>query len=142
MKKRFHAFDGRRAIPLLVLFTLTGCGPGKGDVTGKVTYQDKPIIFGSVQFIDRSGQPQVAKIGEDGSYSLQDLIAGDNRVLVHSPNPKEVVRRNKMGEPVEAPAVDPKRWFPIPEKYGDPQKSDLTFPIQSGKMNTINIDLK
>jgi hypothetical protein len=121
---------------------LAGCGRGTGDVAGKITFKSKPLVFGSVQFVGADNQLHLGAIAPDGTYSVQSITAGENRVLVHSPNPAYVVPLDKQGRPREKPAVDPKLWFPVPDKYSDPSQSDLVFTIEAGKINTFDIELK
>lgn len=151
MSQFFGSLGKRRTLACMLVFLLAGCGRNTGDVSGKVTYQGKPLVCGSVQFAGSDGQPRLSAIDKEGNYSLKNALAGENRILVFSLDPRreaEAARRNRMnnpGKPIEEPSVDPelsKRWFPIPEKYSDPQKSDLVFTIQAGKMNTYDIDLK
>jgi hypothetical protein len=139
----------RRGFALALIFGLpicffvsTGCAPGRGEVSGKVTYQGRPVVYGSVQFIGSDNEPRLAEINTDGTYAVQGVIAGENRVLVHSSNPAHAARVNKFGQQIEPPPVDPKLWFPIPEKYGLLDQSDLTFTIQANKSNLFDIDLK
>ncbi|HTU19317.1 MAG TPA: hypothetical protein VMG10_14750 [Gemmataceae bacterium] len=136
-------FDKRLTLACMLAFLLAGCGgSGKGEVAGKVTYQGKPLVFGSVQFIGSDGQPHVSAINTEGNYSLKDVLVGDNHVLVLSLDPRKVVRHDRQGKPVEEPTIDPKLWFPIPEKYSDLKQSDLTFTVEGGKKNTYDIALK
>ena len=119
-----------------------GCGPGKGDVSGKVTYKGKPLVYGSVQFVGRDGQPKLAEIAKDGTYRAPGVTAGENQIAVNSGNPAQSVMLDKSGRPKEPPPVDPKLWFPIPDKYGDTRKSGLTFTVEKNVANTHDIDLQ
>jgi hypothetical protein len=142
MSRHLRRFGKYRAVTCLLVVLVAGCGPRTGAVAGRVTYQGKPVIFGSVQFTGSDNQPRLAAIDPEGRFSLEAVLAGENRVLVHSPDPRRAVRRDKRDQPLEAPPVDPKLWFPVPEKYSNPQKSDLAFTIQPGTSNTFDIDLK
>jgi hypothetical protein len=142
MGRFFRSIGKRRFLPCLLVILPAGCGPAKGDVAGKVTYQGKPLVLGSIQFTGSDNQPRQSWIDQDGTYLCKDVLAGENHILVVSIDPRMMVRRDKKMKPIEEPKVDPKLWFPIPSKYSDPQKSDLTFTVEGGKTNTYDIDLK
>src|SRR6266576_391459 len=68
----------RRLVTLLIAAFTLGCGPsnplGTSPVSGKVTYNGKPIEGATVSFIpDGDGRPATAITGPDGSYSLTTL---------------------------------------------------------------------
>lgn len=129
------------AVALLALVAL-GCG-GRGDVSGKVTYQGKPLVSGTVQFEASDKSFKQVTIKEDGSYSLQGLSVGEAHVAVNSPNPnggdfQPLVRE---GQPPPPPRPVVHGWFPIPPDYQDLSKPKLSYPIKSGP-NVIDIELK
>jgi hypothetical protein len=130
------------AIAATALIGLVGCGPGRGNVAGKVSYKGRAVVFGSVQFVGSDNTPTLARIEKDGSYHLDGAAAGEQVVLVNSPDPASSVPLDKAGKPREAPPIDPALWFPIPDKYANPQKSDLKFTIKPNTLNSYNIDLK
>src|SRR5262249_49180166 len=114
----------------LVLLTLgaAGCGRAKGDLSGKVSYQGKPLALGSVLLIGTNAKPRTAWIEEDGSYRFDDVPVGEAKLAVYSPDPAK--QRKKLGpkgkqiareEPVAQgfPAVDRTKWFAIPDEYSD-----------------------
>jgi len=140
------------AVGLLAL-AVGGCGgPATGDVSGRVSYKGKPLAFGSVVFFVEQRPPVVAVIGLDGRYAARGVLAGPVRVTVHSVNPVAEVadvraRLAAKGEDpntVEGPAFSPadlKKWFPIPDRYSDPDKADLGYTVSAGP-NEIDIELK
>jgi hypothetical protein len=131
----------------------TGCGGnGQGTVSGKVTYQNKPINYGSVVLVGGDGIPQTASITPGGLYSFPDLPCGEVKVAVHSPDPaglQKLIQDEKIKvlkgvtPPPDRnlPEIDRAKWFPISADFGDFSKSGLKTTIQSGP-NTFNIDLK
>jgi hypothetical protein len=129
------------ALALLPLAAL-GCA-GKGDVSGKVSYNGKPLVFGTVQFEGSDGMLRQANIERDGSYSVRGVATGQAKVAVSSLNPKssDFVPMQREGAPPPPPRPEVKGWFPIPEKYDTPHKSGLTYPIKRGE-NKIDIELK
>ena len=138
----------RRATPLLLLLgALTGCGQGRGDLAGNVTYNGKPVVRGSVS-VAPAGQPPKTVPIEDGRYAVADVPAGAVKIAVHSPNPDEsvVISRDPpaakpKGKAKAAKGPDPGGWFPIPEKYGHFDRSELRFQVAPGQ-NKFDLELK
>ena|SRR5437588_766530 len=123
-----------------LVLTLIGCGPGRGDITGKVSYQGKPLRSGTVSVLGSDGVPKSGLINQDGTYTIHDAPAGSIKALVTSADPGESQPAVRIqGTP--QPKVDRSGWFAIPEKYGDFEKSGLTFELKSGP-NTWDIDMK
>jgi hypothetical protein len=132
-----------------------GCGK-RGEVSGTVTYNEKPLSFGSVTVMGDDGLTQVTPIGKDGSYRFESVVAGPAKFVVVCMDPKGAeIRRKALGrEP--APGADGKghaRLRPappseepseskgtlIPFRYSDFSKTDLQFTVESG---TNKFDLK
>lgn len=119
----------------LVAGLIAGCGPAApvrklADVSGKVSYQGKPLTMGSVLFQPKSGPLAEGLIQSDGTYKLKGEI-GPNTVTIVSRDP-------------EAPGADPGKRTPtkshIPEVYASPQ-GGLNFDVKAGS-NTADFDLK
>lgn len=144
-------------LPALTLFVtalaVAGCGKSKATVSGKVTYQNKPVKGGNISFVSSKGAVS-GEINEDGTYTVDGVPTGEARISVdtESINPQIVGggQQNTAPKGVTVPSdyqagggtkVDPKRYVKIPEKYADPDTSDLTFKVGSGS-NTYDIDLK
>ena len=129
-------------LPVLLLGFVAGCGPGRGDVTGKVTYKDKPIVFGTVQFETKEGIKQ-GNINADGTYSVPGVVAGEIKAAVNSPNPSSSDRSPLVREGQEPPPKLPevKGWFPIPQEYQNLSAPQLTYTVKTGQ-NKIDIELK
>lgn len=128
-----------RVAALFLVFVCVGC-EGRGNVSGKVTYNNKVLQFGQVMFEGKDGGTRQGSIGKDGSYAVQDLAVGDAKVAVNSPNPKSiiiVVKGDKKAEPY--PPVP--GWFAIPPKYETMENSGLSYTIKKGE-NTFDINLK
>jgi len=137
---------------VLAVLVMTGCGKGQGLVTGTVTYQDRPLVVGSVVILASDGIPRNAHISPEGSYTLPDVPCGDARLAVHSPDPvqmAEVLEAEKikikkgLSQSLERklPDIDRAKWFPIPPGYGDFEKSGLEFSVQEGS-NSFDLRLK
>jgi hypothetical protein len=139
-------------------------------VTGKVTYQGKPLKGGSVSFVSTEGRQSFASgIDEDGTYLVPNLRGGSYKVCVETSSLKPakehsiytkmapiVPKGAKTGPPADAQVPegytpsDPaamaamtakKRYIPIPEHYADPELTDITYTFNGGA-ETFNIDLK
>jgi hypothetical protein len=136
-----HLWRWTVATALLSLAAL-GCS-GRGDVSGKVTYQGKTVVFGTVQFEGSDGMMRQANIASDGSYAVSGVATGEAKVAVSSQNPKssDFVPMQREGGKPPPPRPDVPGWFPIPEKYDTTFKSGLSYPIKRGE-NKIGIDLK
>src|SRR5262249_61627990 len=110
----------------------TGCG-GYGDVSGKVTYKGKPLVWGTVQFEGSDKMVKQGNINSDGTYSISGVATGEAKAAVSSINPKS--SDFQLGRPERAPRPHPrpegKGRFPVPEKYDTGFKSGLTFTIKA-----------
>jgi hypothetical protein len=156
MSLRIRSSRSIVASSLLVgIFLIAGCGGGTASVSGKVSYNGKPLVTGSVVVTDGT-RIAYGTIGNDGSYRIVDAPAGAVKVSVGSPNPASPQVQStadpktgggrdmgtKKGVPAPKPATPPVTgWFPIPEKYADPDQSGLGTTLKSGE-NTYNIELK
>jgi len=99
----------------------------KGDVSGKVTLDGKPLAAGQVTFHHKDFKfaqvfPAAVK---DGAYSVAGLPP-DTYVIVVGP---------PQAPPPGAPKID------IPAKYLDRKSSGLTVDVKAGA-NTFNLELK
>jgi hypothetical protein len=139
---RYFGSAGRPVVAAALVALVVGCG-GRGDVSGKVTYQGKPLVWGTVQFEGSDGILKQANIKSDGSYSVPSVASGEAKVAVSSINPtsSDFQPRVVEGRPAPPPRPQVKGWFPIPEKFAAPHTSGLKYTIKSGA-NSIDIDLK
>jgi len=152
-------------VGLLVLVTLSaavGCGGGgTGKITGKVTYNGNPLKGGEVWYINEAKQQtQSGQIGEDGSYTVDRVPAGECKVVVKT---KQLLQQASAGggsggkgpppgKGKEAPKIsneagyekpsgeDAKRKFvAIPTRYEDAATTPLTYTVRRGSQEN---DLK
>lgn len=139
----------KTSVPFVAL-VLAGCG-NSTDVSGKVTYQGKPVVYGTVVILGSDGIPKSGAIQPDGSFRVSGVKLGSAKVAVSSPQPPGSTPPKKARErgddddkpPPEVTPASPeviKNWFPIPNKYGEPTKSELTVEVKSG--TPLDIDLK
>jgi hypothetical protein len=136
------------AVPAFALL-LSGCGGGVGDVSGKITYKGKPVVYGSVSFVGADGIPRGARINPDGTYTVKDVGVGEAKITVVSDLPAQdtggrekaeraKAERAKAGReeaPADLPAGAPKRGggderADTPEVV-DPAIVKQWFPIPS-----------
>lgn len=91
----FYCFMGSARLKTLaalglasIMLAVAGCGnaaPIEFQVTGAVTFQDKPVTEGTVTFEDNNtGFAQVFEIGPDGTYSA-NVPAGDYSLSIQPP---------------------------------------------------------
>jgi hypothetical protein len=151
MEKR--AMNWMRMIPVLLCAGLFGCGgsDGVGQVEGKVSYQGKPILSGTVTFtsIDPKKPAGGGGINPDGTYFADGVPTGECKVTVTSPGApagsggRGAGGRSRTAEkPAAAAAAGPAGWFAIPDTLSDPTKSTIKKTIKSGKNTGIDIDFQ
>jgi hypothetical protein len=142
------------ALWLLPLSFALGCG-GTGEVTGKVTFANKPVTSGSVLILASDKLTYTSQLDENGAYKITNVPPGDAKVVVSSPNPaitaagqgksphKDPLNRFKTGPlPKNGPAVaPPTTWFRIPAHYAEFETSGLRLTVLSGD-NTFDIPLE
>ena len=62
-----------------------GCSRPVGSVTGKVTFQGKPLKGGNVAFVSSEGRQSFASgIKEDGTYEVPNIQGGSYKVTVET----------------------------------------------------------
>jgi hypothetical protein len=148
---------------LLAALLASGCGGKKGDVSGTVTYQGKPLPSGTITFLDARNEAVGSSPITDGKYTIYQVPVGPVKVLVTTPPPlppnlrppppnpareamREAMIKKKTGGKSSAPPPAPSDDRPpppvrIPDKYGLADQSDLTYTVQPGKQEHA-IDLK
>ena len=153
----------QRLIPLALLtLLLGGCGgverPPMGQVSGKVTYQGKPLEVGEVVFnpvsgeTETTGQPASGALGSGGYYRLSTFDDGDGAVVgdhIITIKSSEVIRSAKPSkndtEGIQTPGPDGKLSYMtlksrVPKRYANPMKSGLRRTVKEGK-NEVDIEL-
>jgi hypothetical protein len=156
----------RNALTLGLLVLATGCG-SRGIITGKVNHQGKAMPGGMVIFIHERKGAFSAQIKEDGSYKIADVPSGAVKIGVlppavvksawHGAPPTDAdLEKLQAGLPKEQPRISnealkekmgirpapPKgKAVHLPEKYGDPEQSGLTYTVIGGpQTHDINLD--
>lgn len=124
---------------LLAIAVVTGCGPSRpetAEVSGRVTFQGKPVPEGRILFWPPSGRPAMAEIKSDGTYELTTFDAEDGAVIgTHRVTIKATRTVFRNNDPSKAVV----EWL-VPQNYENIDKSPLTAEVSPGK-NTINFDL-
>jgi hypothetical protein len=127
---------------------LAGCGGGKADVSGKVSYKGKLLTSGTVSMIGPDGIVRQGTIGGDGTYAVTGVAAGKVQIGVLSLNPAGDGRGgrrpgggNRVAAAPSASSPDNASWFAIPGKYQEPTTSGLSAVFASGS-NQYDIQLE
>ena len=125
-----------------------GCGGGKADVSGKVTYKGKLLATGTVSMVGPDGMVRQGAINVDGTYQVTGVAAGKVQIGVLSLRPAADVRAGgrragpgtRLAPPADA-APDTSAWFAIPTSYQEPMTSGLSTVLTSGP-NQYDIKLQ
>ncbi|MEN6405319.1 MAG: hypothetical protein ABFC77_02495 [Thermoguttaceae bacterium] len=117
------------ALTIAICLTTTGCGRSDHastvSVTGKVTFNGKPLQSGSVMFVPDTGRPAEGEIQSDGTFQLTTYAKNDgaaighHRVAITCTGPS----KDTSGEASPGPSL-------IPEKYGDYKTSGLEVTVK------------
>ena len=94
--------DGRRLLLPILLATICGCGSA-ARVTGKVTYQGRPVKYGSVIFLSADKTARFGVIEPDGSYTVESVPSGTVTIAVISRDPQEGPFRRARRDGKQAP---------------------------------------
>ena len=124
----------------------TGCSdtPPTTPVTGTVTYQGKPLSFGSVMFQHESGgQPARGKISSDGTYELSTFQRSDGarigkslvRITCFEGNDPARKPTGPEGEIVLGRSL-------IPRKYASFGASGLVVDVKPDGPQTFDFELE
>lgn len=124
---------------LVVIVNVIGCNSSNlVVVTGKVTYQDKPVTSGTISFVSADNASAYGDLQPDGSYSLKTDKPGDGAapgtykvVVVAMADQAGLLPEEK--NPLPAPTV--------PNKYTSVATTDLTAKVEKGKPNVIDFNL-
>lgn len=124
---------------------LSGCGGGSGNLQGRVTFQGKPVVSGTVQVFAVDGSVWTGDIATDGRYEVRGIPTGQAKIAVNSADRDQKTSLEKISHgprAKEGPARggNPPGWFPLDSKYADPAKSGIKTAIGSGS-NEFNIEL-
>ena len=120
-----------------------GCDNGRlrtAPVRGRLTFEGKPVPYGTVNFIPTStnGPSATGDIGPDGSYKLKTYKPGDGAIL--GTHKVVIVAIESMGDrlPEDRTPLPPSI---VPDKYSSVVTTDLTATVKD-EDNQIDFDLK
>ncbi|NLF09631.1 MAG: hypothetical protein GX594_16870 [Pirellulaceae bacterium] len=148
--KLCSAFLGGLAVSGLLI--CGGCGQNRPDtalVSGKLTFQGKPVATGRIVFHPVDGRrPAMAAINEDGTYQLTTFdtkdgaMLGEHVVTIKSTRTIGGTPLDEFAEapPGAAPAEPPKLEWLVPEKYSRKDTTPLKATVKDGK-NAIDFNL-
>jgi hypothetical protein len=133
-----------QALTLPLLF-LPGCKPSPVSLTpvqGKVTYKGTPLKGGAIVFTPdttkgQSGKIAHGKIGADGAYQL---LTGEAKGAAPGRYRVTVVSLAHTNAPEKSDRFLPPPNL-LPEKYRDPNLSELVCEIKENKNNVLDFDL-
>src|SRR5262249_12270439 len=132
-----------RLLAMLALLAPVGCGqsgPEKARVSGKVTYQGKPVPKGPIAFIPvaADGRNAPGALRDDGTYTLQTEESNDGAQLG-----EYKVTISARDDPVldYVPVTPVKPKMLAPAQYENPETSGLKATVVRGS-NVFDFDLK
>lgn len=126
----------------VVLLSAFGCSDsGSGSVrkekltkaAGVVTYKGKPVDAGTVSFSNpMNGFSASGEIELAGKFTITLIPAGDYRVSILPPAPKEAVEESKLAKPVTD----------VPKKYQNAATSGLQASVPEEGVTDLKIELE
>jgi hypothetical protein len=126
----------RLIVVMLIAFCSVGCGPQRppmAKVTGKVTYRNKPLTFGSLQFQPAAGQPGRGYIQPDGTFELSTYGDRDGAAIgKHTVRITCLTSQDPNAKPTQGET--PTGTSLIPAKYG----ALATTPLVEIEVKEIN----
>lgn len=142
------------ALAALALLALAGCrdnGPAIGQVSGTVTRGGKPVPNLTVNFVPDRGRPSWGMTDSGGHYSLHwdedydGAEVGPHKVTVafvpgSGPEAAPPPGYEPAGARKKTQAAPPGDIKEITAKYGDLEKTPLTFEVKRGRQ-TLDLPL-
>ena len=141
----------------LLLIAAAGCGAEPGPkskiekvvpVSGKLTYQGKPLEFFQVSFLPSDGRrASVGVTDADGKFTMGTNTIGDGAppgsvkvaVVFVGPPSTDLPGQEKV---IEDPTLLPQPKIKIPAKYNNPETSGLNQNVPDAGLPNLEIDLK
>lgn len=123
-----------------VVLLCIGCGPTPATITGKVTFEGKPITTGTIAFLAQNGKVVSGNIWQ-GEYQVEGVEIGPGArvsVISHHPSP---MMRPPTGPIEDVPQQKTLEFVPIPDRYASAAESGLSCEVVEG-VQTHNFSLK
>jgi hypothetical protein len=142
MTKHNHEHSKIGVSLVLSVFTLAmlaGCEPSRpetSEVSGRITFEGKPVPQGRILFWPSQGRPAMAEIQPDGTYELTTFSDSDGAMIGKH---RVTIKATRVHFPTGNKMKSVVQWL-VPQRYENFDKSPLTAEVSAGK-NTINFDL-
>jgi len=155
------------SLPLLVL---SGCSGGKGkkaNVTGTVTYNNKPLPRGKITFVPSGKGTPVTGVIEDGKFDVKGAPVGECKVLIDTryllqsrerlqtlerqfnlaqtmvakgqANAEMKAELEKNKDEIKELREEVSKYVQIPDTYLEKEKTPLSMDVQGGELSPIEI---
>lgn len=125
---------------LVLLFSFPLFGQTRGRLMGRVAFNGKPIVIGTVIANCADGLQRSARIDGQGAYVIENIPQGKVQVGVISRDPaKSILRQQKMNNASNRLPNDDHtvvlqiqggKWVSIPANYEDPRSSGLETVVK------------
>ncbi len=137
------------ALALVVISLSAFSAGGSATVAGRVTFQGRPVIWGSIILVGADGRSAVGRIEPDGSFTVTNVPTGEVGVAIISPDPlvqhyATQLKTSRDRIPVAmwaAPPVDRQQWFVLPQRYENATTSNLTLNLKRGNNRDCDLPL-
>jgi hypothetical protein len=131
---------------LLAALALGGCTASDkaASVSGKVTYNGKPVTSGVVVLVGKGGKASdPGQVQDDGTYSIAHAPTGTVKVSFDNPPPYATRGGGAAAdEEAKEAAAQAKKYVATPPKYKDPDQSGLTFELKVGRNDNCDLPLR
>lgn len=128
----------------MLVILITG-RPRTATVEGRVTYQGRPVVYGSVVIISADKTARSGVILPDGSYKVEQVHPGPVRIEIHSPDPAKGRGIPAADEEKRPPGTQRGEtrpgWFPLPSRFGVAATSGLDTTVTAGR-NQHDIEMR
>jgi hypothetical protein len=148
-KKAYQLVGAVVALGVVIVGLSAYAAAASATVSGRVTFQGRPVIWGSVILVGSDGRSVVGRIQPDGTYTVTNAPMGEVGVSITSPDPlvqhyATQIKTSRDRIPVAqwaAPPVDRQQWFVLPQRYENAKDSKLTLTVKRGSNSDCDFDL-
>ena len=150
---------------VLVAGLATGCGKNQNEISGTVTFGDKPLPLGTIAFFNEETGRSISSTVSDGRFTLTRVPIGEKiKVVVSTADQfqevKDIEQKIQASKPIlppDAPKPPEQESVPeelvkkmqdmkarllvLPERYQSVETTPLVFAIKTGKQElTIKVE--